>query len=322
MGNIGKIRTGVIGAGLMGQNHARVYSEISNLVGISDVDEEQGNLVAKRFGVEFYKDYRQMLSSVDAVTIAVPTILHREVAEEVASCGVNLLVEKPLAGDVKDAQAIISSAEKNGVILSVGHIERHNPVVSFLHKALKVGKWGNLVNMSARRVSRYPFRVKDIGVVHDLAVHDLDIMRYLSGGEINRVNAFGGSMESPNGDIDYASIILEFDNGILGHCDVSWLTPMKIRELVLTFNKAYVVADYMKQEVKVYQSSIAAPPSNLYKVDHDVKLDNINLEKKEPLKQELLNFLKSINQEEQLIVTGNDGLEVVKAADNIMKMLK
>ena len=321
MGNIEKIRTGVIGAGLMGQNHARVYSEISNLVGISDVDEEQGNLVAKRFGVEFYKDYRQMLSSVDAVTIAVPTMLHKEVAEAVASHGVNLLVEKPLAGDVKDAQAIISSAEKNGVILSVGHIERHNPVVSFLHKALEVGRWGNLVNMSSRRVSRYPLRVKDIGVVHDLAVHDLDIMRYLSGGEINKVNAFGGSMESPNGDIDYASIILEFDNEILGHCDVSWLTPMKIRELVLTFNKAYVVADYMKQEVKVYQSSIAAVPSNLYKVDHDVKLDIIKLEKREPLKQELLNFLKSINHEEQLIVSGNDGLEVVKIADNIIKML-
>ena len=128
-------------------------------------------------------------------------------------------------------------------------------------------------------------------------------------------------MESPNGDIDHASIILEFDNGILGHCDVSWLTPMKIRELVLTFNKAYIIADYMKQEVKVYQSSITAPPTNLYKVEHDVKLDNITLEKKEPLKQELLNFLRSINQDERLIVTGNDGLEVVRAADNILKML-
>ena len=317
-----KIKTGVIGVGLMGQNHARVYNEISDLVAVSDPNENQGKKVAERFGVTWYRDYRDMLSSVEAVTIAVPTLLHREIAENVAAAGIHLLVEKPLAGTVLDAQAIISSAKEANVVLAVGHIERHNPVVKFVKDAFEKGIWGDIVTMSTRRVSRYPSRVRDIGVIYDLAIHDLDIMRYLANSEVKKIYSLGGSMESLENKIDHASIILQFQNNILGYSESSWLTPMKIRELTLTFNKAYVVANYMSQEIEVYHSDITAESVDLYKINQNVNFQKISVEKKEPLKLELLNFINSIEGRDNILVTGNDGLEVVKLAQSVMEELE
>ena len=140
MARIKEIKTGVIGVGSMGQNHARVFNEISNLVGIADPDEKQGLALSKKFGVKWYSNYEDMLPEVDAVTIAVPTYLHLKIAKEVANAGVHLLVEKPLAGNSEDALKIISEASNNDVTLAVGQIERHNTIVHVSYTHLRANE--------------------------------------------------------------------------------------------------------------------------------------------------------------------------------------
>jgi len=140
-----ELKTGIIGVGSMGQNHARIYNEISNLVAVADPNEVQGRSVAERFGIKWYSDYGEMLDVVDAVTIAVPTVLHRRVAEAAIAKGVHVLVEKPLAGNTNDAEAIVKAANKEGIILAVGHVERHNEVVSKAKELISDGKIGDIL---------------------------------------------------------------------------------------------------------------------------------------------------------------------------------
>ena len=154
------IKTGVIGVGSMGQNHARIYSEISDLVYVSDLDESQGIKVAEKLGTKYVTDYAKMLEHVDAVSIAVPTNLHKDVAERVAASGVHMLVEKPLAPNSSDATKIVKVAEDAKVILSVGHIERHNPSVKFLKSGMLNKRWGKVITISSKRVSKFLLKSK------------------------------------------------------------------------------------------------------------------------------------------------------------------
>ena len=136
MNRFKNLNTGVIGVGSMGQNHARIYSEISNLVAVSDPNKEQGLKIAKKFGAKWYENYEDLLSKVDAVSISVPTFLHKDIAEKVAAAQVHILVEKPLASNKKEAERIIEISKKHNVVLGVGHVERHNPVISTLESFL------------------------------------------------------------------------------------------------------------------------------------------------------------------------------------------
>jgi UDP-N-acetylglucosamine 3-dehydrogenase len=321
------IRTGVIGVGSMGQNHARVLKEISNLVAVADINEEQGRMVAERFGVPWFGDYHEMLGLVDAAIIAVPTAFHREVTEEVAKASVHLLVEKPLADNAADAEAIVVSAEEGGIILAVGHIERHNPVVKYAKEAIESGEWGDVITMSSKRVSRYPARIKDVGVVFDLAIHDLDILCYLARSEVDSLFALGGNIEYSDKE-DHVSIIMKFKNGIKGHCEASWLTPMKIRQLVLTCSEAYVVLDYMAQSVEIFHSEYGIiDESDLSKVKQLVDKKTPEIAIDEPLKLELLNFLEAVSQAQEVeralpLVSGEEGLAIVRLAEASVKAIQ
>ena len=288
------IKTGVIGIGSMGRNHARVFSEISDLVAVSDLNEKEGNRIATQFGAKYYKDYTEMLQEVDAVTIAVPTVYHKLVAEEVSSNGVHMLIEKPLASKPSEAEEIISFAEKNNVILAVGHIERHNPVIKYSKNIIDSGEWGDIIAMSSKRVSNFPDRISDVGVIFDLGVHDLDILCYLSNSEVSSIFAVGGKYQNKN-DEDHANILLEFKNGIKSMSEISWLSPMKIRELTLTCSKAYVVINYATQEIEVLKSKFTnLDEGNLFNINQEIESQKIEIAKKEPLKIELENFLFSI----------------------------
>ncbi len=316
------IKTGVIGIGSMGRNHARVYSEISNLVAVSDLNEEEGNKIATQFGAKYYKNYSEMLQEVDAVTIAVPTVFHRDVAEVVASKGVHMLIEKPLASTPKEAEAIISFAKENNIILGVGHIERHNPVVTYSKNAIENNEWGDIIAMSSKRVSNYPDRISDVGVIFDLGVHDLDILCYLSSGQTSSVFAVGGKYRNEK-DEDHANIILEFDNGIKTMSEISWLSPMKVRELTLTCSKAYVVLNYATQEIEVLKSKFTnLDRGNLFSVNQEIESQKIEIAKKEPLKLELEDFLTSIKNNSTPLVSGEDGLRAVKLAEEATNLLK
>ena len=185
------IKTGVIGVGSMGQNHVRIYDEVSNLIAVSDVDKKQGLRLSKRYNADYFADYADMLGKVDAVTIAVPTIYHEEVVERVANAGVHILVEKPLAPSVSNAKSMLTKAEMANIVLSVGHIERHNPVIKYAKEKILEGEWGKVITMSSKRVSLFPERIKDVGVIFDLGIHDLDIIRYLSGSEVISIKSYG-----------------------------------------------------------------------------------------------------------------------------------
>src|SRR2546427_6299172 len=187
------MRVGVIGVGSMGQNHARVYSEIADLIGIADPDVKAGGAASNRFNVSYYTDASDLVKEeLDAVSVCVPTEHHAKVALAAIKAGVSLLVEKPLAATVADATRIVDAAKNAGVTLAVGHIERHNPAIAVVKRHLQEGQHGDLVTATARRVSSFPGRVRDIGVVMDLGVHEIDILRYLVGAPVESVFALGG----------------------------------------------------------------------------------------------------------------------------------
>lgn len=316
------IKTGVIGVGSMGQNHARVFSEISNLIAVSDLNEVQGQTVASRFGVTYFKNYDDLLREVDAVSIAVPTQYHKMVSKKCAELGVSVLIEKPLAGNLKDAEEIVSHSIQFKNKLAVGHIERHNPVISYAKKAIDKGEWGEVISMSSKRVSKFPERIRDVGVIFDLAIHDLDILRYLANSDFKTVKAIGGSIEYPDKE-DHVSALVHFENGISAICEASWLSPLKVRKLSLTCSKAYVELDYMEQSVKIFSSSINSDDnSNLWKLETEITEKTINLEREEPLKLELIDFLHTHLGDRNPLVDGESGIKAVEMAEIVAGQIK
>lgn len=312
------IRTGVVGVGSMGQNHARIYSEISNLVCVSDPNEEQGKKVAEKYGANYYSDYTEMLDKVDAVSIAVPTTFHSKISEDFANAGINILVEKPLAQSSYEAQKIIDVSEKNNIILSVGHIERHNEVVKFLKQHLEDGEWGKLISISARRFSSYPARIRDVGVIFDLTIHDVDVISYLVGSEVHSLFATGGNFLNEKFE-DHVILTLNFPNNIVGLCETNWLTPVKVRDISITTDKYFIQADYIEQEVKLYKSNYSdVDQSNLFRSGAKNKVEIIKLEKVEPLKTEIIDFLESSISKKSPLVTGLQGLQAVVVVEKAL----
>ena len=315
------LRTGVIGVGSMVQNHARIYSEISNLVAVADPDAEQGRKVADKFGIKWYEDYNQMLEYIDAVTIAVPTILHRTVAEAAIARGVHVLVEKPLAGNTEDAKAIVEAAKNASLVLAVGHVERHNEVVSKTKDLISKGKIGEILTLSAMRFSSYPFRIRDVGVLFDLAIHDVDLLLYLANSDIKMVFAAGGKSKNDIHE-DHINLQLIFEDGKIGFCETNWLTPMKVRQLNITTTSCYLNVDHITQQIKILSSTYdEVDESNLYKTPMQVTEKNISVKAKEPLYNELVEFLSSIEENTEPLISGSDGLKAVRIVEAALKSL-
>lgn len=312
------LRVGVIGVGSMGQNHARVFSEIGDLVGIADPNAEIGEKVSQRLQTDHFLDYKDLLKKdIDAVSIATPTDLHFPVAKDAILSGCSVLVEKPMASNLEEAKEMIRLARAEGVVLAVGHIERHNPVVSFVKRSLEDGAYGDVITTSARRVSSLPSRVKDVGVILDLGIHDIDVMRYFMKSDVKSVYATAGRIRHEKFE-DHANILLTFADGATGIVEINWLTPMKVRELSLTCTKNFVEIDYTKQALKVSTSTLKKlEPFNLYRVPYELDTHEISLEKREPLKLELLDFLGAVEKGGEPLVSGEDAfrtMEVVIAA--------
>ena len=296
-----EIRTGVIGIGSMGKNHARIYSRISNLVGVADKDEINGKKVASEFSTQWYSDYRDLISSVDAVSIAVPTKFHSEIATYVANSGVNLLVEKPLAHSLSESKKIISASAKKNVVLGVGHIERHNPVVKYTKKEMIDKDFGIPLSIFSKRLSPYPVRISDVGVILDLSVHDIDIMNYFFGNPPITVHCLGGSYRGTNE--DYVTIFLDYGEDRCGVCETSWLSDVKVREMTLTNRSSNMKIDLMRQ--------IITKDSDVIKIPNE-----------EPLMNELLDFLESVKVNKLPLVTGEDGSIIVQIAKSALQSLE
>ena len=314
------LNVGVIGIGMMGQNHARVYSEIANFVGIADPNEKILGKVTKRFKVKGYKDYKEMLElkDLDAVSIASPTSTHFEVANAAIKAGKHVLVEKPICGDMEKAKELVLEAKKKGVVLAVGYIERHNPVVGITKNLIEKKEFGEVISVSSRRVSSFPSRIKDVGVILDLGIHDIDVIRYLLGSNVRSVYSLAGGTGKKEFE-DHANILLEFENGIFAFIEVNWLTPMKVRKVSLICSKNFVEMDYINQNLIISSSSIKKlDTGNLYRIPQEYEERKIEVERREPLKNELSDFLNAIQKGEEPLVSGEEGVRTLEIAHAAM----
>jgi UDP-N-acetylglucosamine 3-dehydrogenase len=288
-----RLRVGVFGVGAMGVHHARVYSELAEaeLVGVADPREPQARDVAKACHTDAFTAYEQLLKQdLDAVSIAVPTSLHREVAAKAARCGVHLLVEKPIADTLSNADAIIEAARRCNVKLMVGHIERFNPVILKLKELIVEGELGELLSISCRRVGPNPARIRDVGIIIDLAVHDIDAISYLYGMQAQHVYAIGGN--SFHIKEDYASILLHYAGRKSGFVETNWLTPHKIRKITVTGTKGVAHADYQDQSMELWREGL---------------IKAVQVEKREPLRNELEHFLHAVGNGERPSPSGEEG---------------
>jgi len=272
------MRIGVIGVGVMGRHHARILRELPDidLVGVCDTNRKTADEVASLSGtIPFYHAEELFDQGLDAVHVVVPTFLHHEIAQMAIDRGCNVLIEKPIADTVENAQNIFRTAHRAGVTLMVGHIERFNPAIQKLKAMSEQGGLGNLRSISTLRVAPYPKRIVDTGIIVDLGCHDIDIMSYLAGCKVREVYCTASStihhLE------DTASISLTFENNAPGHIETSWLSKIKARKLFATFEKGFVLVDFIDQSLIIYDDDSAR---------------EIAVIKSEPLKEEIIEFVR------------------------------
>lgn len=294
------MRVGVIGAGVMGENHIRTYSQMSGveLAGIADIDAKRINALAQQYHTKGFTDYRELLrQNLDAVSVVVPTKLHLSVALDVINSGTNLLVEKPISDSVANAETIVRAAEKKNVKMMVGHIERFNPAVIKMKEIIDSGELGKIVSVNTRRVGPYNPRIRDVGVILDIGVHDIDIISYLLGSQVSEVYAIAGA--DIHSQEDHASIMLRFGENKAGIVETNWLTPHKSRQFTVIGTGGVGYGDYMNQTVFIHDKEWVK----------EAKVD-----KMEPLRNELESFMKYCQSGYSMIPTGEDGINALKVA--------
>ncbi len=298
------MRVGVIGVGVMGRNHARVLSELENvdLVGVCDTDRKTADEVASLFGtIPFYYPEELLNQDLDAVHVVVPTFIHHDVASMAIDKGSHVLIEKPIADTVENAQSIFKMAEKGrggkGVTLMVGHIERFNPAIQMLKQLILEDRLGKLISISTLRVAPYPKRIVDTGIIVDLACHDIDIMSYLSSSRVREV--FCTASSTVHHLEDTASISLTFENGVPGHIETSWLSKIKARKLFATFEGGFVLVDFIDQSLIVYD---------------DERAHEIPVVKAEPLREEILEFIDCVRNGKEPHIGGEASIHALGVA--------
>jgi len=319
------LNVGVIGAGAMGANHVRVYAELDevNLVAVADPLEERAARLARRCGANHYTDYRRMLEqeSLDIVSIVVPTTQHAEIACDCARGGVHLFVEKPIASTIEEAWEMMAMAAARGLRLSVGHVERFNPAIREMKSRLMRGELGRAFQIHARRLGPFPERVRDVGVVIDLATHDIDVMRYLTDSEPVRVYAETERRVHTEHE-DLLSGVLKFANGAIGVLDINWLTPTKIREISVTGERGMFLANYLTQDLYFYENNFGpqgwSPTVPLLGVSEGNML-KLRIDRGEPLKLELAAFVSSVANGCQPEVRGEDAVAALTIAQAIVR---
>ncbi|MBI2869937.1 MAG: Gfo/Idh/MocA family oxidoreductase [Chloroflexi bacterium] len=295
------MKIGVIGVGSMGRNHARIYAELPgvDLVGVADIDFALAREAAERFHTVPFNSYEELLGQgLDAASIVVPTSMHKEVALAAVRRHTSVLVEKPLADAVPAAREIIQSARENNVRLMVGHVERFNPVVSVLKKQVR-GDQISLIEIT--RIGPFPPRIRDVGILIDLATHDIDLIRHLTGSEFNQM--YGLTSQNVAEHEDTAVLVFEMANGSLARITTNWLTPFKVRELTVATKDKFIKASLTDQKVTEYSK---------YGENDSYLVKEVRVPFGEPLKLELEAFVNSVRDGTTPPVTGEDGLKVLE----------
>jgi len=304
------IKVAVIGAGSFGREHARVYSEVlgSHLTAVCDIDEARGRPVAERYGAEFLTDYRQLIGKIEAASLTVPTESHQAIACELLEAGIAVLVEKPIARTLEEADQIIEAAKRRGAVLQIGHLERFNPAVMAAAQITTLPRF-----FEAHRLSVFTPRSLDIDVVMDLMVHDIDVVLSFVKSEVTEVRASGVPILTPR--IDIANARIEFANGCVANLTASRVSAERVRKLRFFQPREYVSIDFAVQEAAV----VSVKPRAEGRPEFESLL--LDVVQGEPLRLEIESFLAAI-QGGPVKVTGEDGRRALALAVDVTEKIR
>lgn len=312
-----QLQVGVVGVGHLGQHHARVYAELDGcqLVGIADIDQEQGQAIARNHQTEFYADYRELFGKVDALSIAAPTELHHDIGVECLQQGIHLLIEKPMARTLEEADHLLDVAAVNKAILQIGHTERFNGAVRALANIVQHPAF-----IESNRLSPFPERSTDIDVVLDIMIHDIDIILSLVKSPVKKLDAVGVPVITPK--IDIANTRIEFESGCIANVTASRVSLKQERKLRLFQPHQYISLDYQTQtlnmvELKYPERRYSFPDSRPMIVPHQPAI-----EKQEPLKAELQAFLACVHTHGTPVVSGIDGRNAIDVALTVLRTMR
>lgn len=327
-----KIRTAVVGAGKMGAIHAKIYGQLreSDLVAVVDIDARKAKSLAKKHKCSAYTDCRDILGKVDAVTIAAPTVNHAELAKLFIDKGIPVLIEKPLAANIVQSREIVALAEKKNVVVAVGHSERCNPVVQAIKRLDIEPKF-----IEAHRISPYPFRSTDIGVVLDVMIHDIDIILSLAQSKIVKIDAVAVSVLDEQEDICNARIV--FKNGCIANVTASRLALKTERKVRVFSRQAYLSLDYLRKSGRVVKADLnddviekvralkQGSKLDLLKVNwlDLVHVEELDIDDREPLRVEQEAFLRAVaDNTQEPEVSAKEGLAAMECAELILAAVK
>ena len=325
-----RTRVAVVGVGHFGRNHARIYSSMPNveLVAVADPSEDRCRAIGEQYAARAVGSHTEV-GDVDAVSIAVPTVRHAEIACWFLERGTPVLVEKPLADTAEAAERIVRTARENGTFVGVGHVERFNPVVV---AATEMGI--RPLFIECHRLNPFSFRATDVGVVLDLMIHDLDVILHFVGARVARVDAVGVNILSSFEDI--ANARLTFENGAVANVTASRVAVQTMRKIRVFSKDSYISLDYGRREGVIYRKSEKLTLDVIEKITSDpesiadlrgqesifgelLQMQQIALPEHDPLEKELSNFIANVRGDEAVTVSGDHGLEVVRTAEAILE---
>ncbi|MDD5505017.1 MAG: Gfo/Idh/MocA family oxidoreductase [Candidatus Omnitrophica bacterium] len=300
-----KIKVAVIGVGSLGAIHAKIYSSLDGveLTGVCDSDSDRLKQVESSLGVKGFKDYKQLLGAVDAASIVVPTQDHYRIARDFLRSGTHLLVEKPITQTIEEADSLLEEALSKNLTLAVGHIERFNAAIEAV---LKIK--GDIKFAECHRLGPFSPRVKDIGVVLDLMIHDIDILLWLIKSPIKTIDAVGVKVLTRHEDIANARIV--FENGAVCNITASRVTEKAMRKIRLFQPNAYISLDYINQEASIYTKKLSGIVS-----------ERIDIKKENPLQKELSSFLNCVRTGKKPLASGKEGKQALAVALEILKKI-
>jgi predicted dehydrogenase len=305
------MRVGVVGVGHLGRHHARILSTLAgvSLVGVADINEGRAREIATQYGSTAYDDWRQLLTMVDAVTVAAPTEAHATVAAAFLEQGVHVLVEKPMTTTTGEADRLLALAQARRVTLAVGHTERFNPAVAHVKPLLHEPRF-----IEVHRLGTFPERSLDIDVVFDLMIHDLDLVLDIVGAEVTALEAVGVPVLTPR--VDIANVRLRFANGCIANLTASRISRDRVRKIRFFQRDVYVSVDYAAQEVEMYR---LVPQAGQMPVIQGGKLE---IARQEPLQRELEDFVAAIRDNRPPLVTGQQGRAALALAERVVERME
>ena len=306
------IKTAVVGVGHLGQHHARLYSIMDGveLVGVSDTDEKAGRKIAEKYGTAFFSNPDDLIGKVEAVNVATPTVHHYAVAQKFLENGVHTLVEKPITADPAEALSLVETADSKNVILQVGHVERFNGAVIAVREYISNPRYIEVI-----RISPYPQRSLDIGVVMDLMIHDIDIILSFVHSPVAKIDSTAASVLSKNEDIANCRIV--FENGCVASVTASRISYKAERKIRVFENDRYISLDYGKQKFTVYRKK----KDNVESIK-DIEVKRPRIRKTEPLAEELRDFISCVREGRSPQVSGRHGLNALRLVLRILDNIK